>query len=241
VNLPKRGGRVYTRSYAESHYGNPTQAISLTLKGAAEEHAAIFPSAGSWRCGVCIAGRAAEAASARVGVRAKFTRLEKSMFEELEEEEKEKKESRKKRIWISAVIIAALVVIGTLVYVVSRPRAGTGVRTPSPTPAAQAGPPDALRDLQVVRAAMGKDVTGTRVLWSVQLRNKSAVYTYSDIQYEATFHRVDGSVLAVNRDTMQGSIGPGEEKRMPEFMDGIYDAAASTFQFVLTGAKGAAQ
>jgi hypothetical protein len=176
-----------------------------------------------------------------VGVRAKFTLLEESMFEELEEEEREKKESRKKRIWISAVIIAALVVIGTLVYVVSRTRAKTPLRVQSPTSTAQAVPPDPVRDLQVARAVMGKDVTGTRVLWSVQLRNKSAVYTYSDIQYEATFFRVDGSILAVNRDTINDSIGPGEEKRIPPFMDGIFDAGASTFQFVLTGAKGTVQ
>jgi hypothetical protein len=176
-----------------------------------------------------------------VGVRAKFTPLEKSMFEELEEEEKEKKESGKKRMEISAIIIVALVVIGTLAYVGLRPRTGTSERMPAAAPSAQATSPDALRDLQVVRAVMGKDVTGTRVLWSVQLRNKSDVYTYSNIQYEATFHRVDGSVLAVNRDTMEGSIGPSEEKRMPEFMDGIYDAAASTYQFVLKGANATAQ
>jgi hypothetical protein len=232
---------VYTPSYTGFDYGNPTQAISLTLKGAAEERATVFPSAGSWRCGGCNAGRAVGVAPAPVGVRAKFTPLEKSMFEELEEEEKEKKESGKKRLEISAVIIVALVVIGTLAYVLLRPRATTPPSTASPAAATEAAPPDALRDLQVVRAVMGKDVTGTRVLWSVELRNKSAVYTYSDIQYEATFRRGDGSVLAVNRDTIEGSIGPGEQKRMPEFMDGIYDATASTYQFVLKGANGTVQ
>jgi len=163
------------------------------------------------------------------------------MFEELEEEEREKKESRKKRMEISALILAGLVVIGMLVYVVSRIRAKTPLRVQAPTPAAQAVPPDPVRDLQVARAVMGKDVSGTRVLWSVQLRNKSAVYTYSDIQYEATFFRVNGSILAVNRDTIKDSIGPGEDKKMPPFMDGIFDAAASTFQFVLTGAKSTVQ
>jgi hypothetical protein len=161
------------------------------------------------------------------------------MFEELEQEEKELREAGKKRMEISAVIIVALVVIGALAYVIIRPRATTPPSTASPVAATKAPPPDALRDLKLVRAVMGKDVSGTRVLWSVQLRNTSNVYTYSDIQYEATFQRVDGSVLAVNRDTIKGSIGPGEEKRMPEFMDGIYDAAASTFQFVLKGANGA--
>jgi hypothetical protein len=159
------------------------------------------------------------------------------MFEELEEE-KEKKQSRKKRLWIGACIIAALVVVVALVYVISGPRAKTPVRVQPPAPAGQTVAADALRDLQLVRAVMGKDPSGLRVLWSVQLRNKSAVYTYSDIQYEASYISVDGRLVGVNRDTIKDSIGPGEEKRIPSFMDGVYDARASTFQFVLQGAKG---
>jgi hypothetical protein len=64
------------------------------------------------------------------------------------------------------------------------------------------------------------------------------VYTYSDIQYEASFITVDGKLLSVVRDTIKDSIGPGEEKTIPPFMDGVYDARASTFQFVLKGATG---
>lgn len=163
------------------------------------------------------------------------------MFEELEKEEREKKESRKKRIWISALIIAALVVVGTLVYVVSRPRAKAPLSVQSPTPAGEVAPPDAPHDLQIVRAVMGKDVTGVRVMWSVQLRNKSTVYAYSDIQYEAHFIGPDGRTLAVNRDTIKDSIEPGEEKKIPTFMDGLYNSGASTYQFRLTGANAKAR
>jgi len=159
------------------------------------------------------------------------------MFEELEAEEREKQASRKKRIWISAYIIAAVVVVLALVYAISRARAKTPVRVQSPAPAAKTAPPDPLHDLKVVHAAMGKDVSGVRVMWSVQLRNKSTVYTYTDIEYEASFIGIDGRILGVNRDTIKDSIGPGEEKRLRQFIDGFYDARASTFQFVLTGAK----
>jgi hypothetical protein len=176
-----------------------------------------------------------------VGVRAKFTPLEGSMFEGLEAEEREKQASRKKRIWISVYIIAAVVVVVALVYVMSRARAKTPVRVQAPAPAAKAAPPNALRDLKVVHATMGKDVSGVRVMWSVQLRNKSTVYTYTDIEYEASLIGLDGKILGVNRDTIKDSIGPGEEKRLREFIDGFYDARASTYLFVLTGAKATTQ
>lgn len=164
------------------------------------------------------------------------------MFEELQEEEKEIKEIRKHQIWISAVIILVLAVIGTLAYVVLKPLPNkTPLSAQSPAPSVKATPPDPAHDLQVVRAVMGKDVTGVRVIWSVQMRNKSTAYTYSDIQYEARFIRPDGTTLAVSRDTIKTSIGPGEEKKIPQFIDGIYDASAATYSFVLTGAKTTAQ
>jgi hypothetical protein len=159
------------------------------------------------------------------------------MFEELEEEEKEKTQSRKKRLWIGACIIAALVVVIALVYVISGPRTKAPVRVQPRAPAGQTAAADALHDLRLVRAVMGKDVSGLRVLWSVQLRNRSAVYTYSDIQYEASYITVDGKLLSVVRDTIKDSIGPGEEKTIPQFVDGLYDARASTFQFLIQGAK----
>jgi hypothetical protein len=163
------------------------------------------------------------------------------MFEELEKEEGEEKESRKKLLWMSALVVAALVVVGILVYVIARPRTRTPVSVQSAAPAGQAAPADPVKDLQIVRALMGKDVTGVRVLWSIQLRNKSSVYTYSDIQYEASFISPDGRTLGTNRDTIKDSIGPGEEKKFPPFVDGLYDANSSTFQFRLTGAKATVQ
>jgi hypothetical protein len=162
------------------------------------------------------------------------------MFEELEEAG-EKKQSRRKQLWISASVIAALVVVVALVYVISRPRATTPVRVKSAAPAGQAAPPNPVRDLQLVHARMGKDATGVRVMWSVQLRNKSAVYTYTDLQYEATFIGADNRILAVSRDTIKDRIEPGEEKTLAPFMDGLYDARASTFQFVITGANATAR
>jgi hypothetical protein len=160
------------------------------------------------------------------------------MFEELQEEEKELNEMRKKQIWISAVIILALAVVGLIAYRVFKPLPDkTNLSAQSSAPVVKEASPDPVRDLQVVRAVMGKDVTGVRVVWSVRLRNKSAAYTYSNVQYEARFVRPDGSVLAASRGTIPCNLKPGDEQKIPDFLDGIYDQSAATYNFVLIGAK----
>jgi hypothetical protein len=164
------------------------------------------------------------------------------MFEELQEEEKEFTEQRKKRIWICAVIILALAVVGAIVYKVSKPLPNkTPLSAQSSAPAIKETTPDPIHDLEVVRAVMGKDVTGVRVMWSVQLRNKSAAFAYSNVQYEARFVRPDGTVLAVSRGTIPCNLAPGDEQKIPDFIDGIYDQSASSYNFVLLGAKATAQ
>jgi hypothetical protein len=162
------------------------------------------------------------------------------MFEELEEEQRLEKEERKKTLRITAYIVSALVIVGAIIYITSR----SHPKTPSPAKplvAASQTAPDPIRDLKIVQAKMGKDPTGIRVMWSVQLQNKSPVYTYSDIQYEARFIGPDGKVRTATRDTIKDSVGPGEEKKIPQFLDGIYDANASTYQFVLISATSATQ
>ena len=162
------------------------------------------------------------------------------MFEELENEEKEEKQERKKVAQMAIYIVAALVVVTVIVYLVS----GRQAKAPQPVKSAAAASkpaPDPVTDLHLIHAAMGKDPWGMRVMWSVQVRNTSKVYTYSDIQYDAYFLAVDGRRLGEDKSTIKDSIGPGEEKEFPEFIAGIYDASASTYQFVITGAKVAAQ
>jgi hypothetical protein len=141
---------------------------------------------------------------------------------------------------MTAYVVGILAVVAVIVYFASRPRPKAPQPVKSTATAGQPAP-DPVHDLQLVRAVMGKDPTGIRVMWSVRLRNKSAVYTYSDIQYEAYFLTRDGVRLGVNKDTIKDSIGPGEDKKFPDFVGGIYDARASTYQFVITGATAATQ
>jgi hypothetical protein len=161
------------------------------------------------------------------------------MFEELEEEQRLEKEERKKTLWITALIVSVLVIVGAIVYITSR---GHPKALPAQPPAAVSQTaPDPIRDLKIVQAKMGKDPTGIRVMWSVQLQNKSPVYTYSDIQYEARFMGADGKVRTTTRDIIKDSIAPGEEKKIPQFLDGIYDPNSLTYQFVLISATSAAR
>lgn len=162
------------------------------------------------------------------------------MFEQLEEEEKEKKQERKKVVQMTTYIVAALVVVIVIVYLVS----GRQAKGPQPVKSAAAASkpaPDPVHDLHLIHALMGKDPFGIRVRWSVQVRNDSKVYTYKDIQYDAYFLAQDGVRLGEEHNTIKDSIGPGEEKKFPEFSGGNYDARASTYQFVIVGATVAAQ
>jgi hypothetical protein len=163
------------------------------------------------------------------------------MFEELEKEEKEGKQERTKVIKMAAYVVGILAVVLVIAYIASRPRAKAPQPVKAPAAAQNVAAADAVHDLQIVRAVMGKDPTGLRVMWSVRLRNKSAVYTYSDIQYDAFFLAVDGRRLGENKDTLKESIAPGEDKEFPDFVGGIYDPSASTYQFVILGATATVQ
>jgi hypothetical protein len=76
---------------------------------------------------------------------------------------------------------------------------------------------------------------------ALMLRNRSTVYAYSDMQYEVSYIGADGKSLAVNRGTIKDSIEPGEEKNVPEFMNGLYAIGTARYQFVLTDAKATAR
>ena len=162
------------------------------------------------------------------------------MFEELEKEERGEREETKKLLRIAAIIVGALAIVGAVVYLTTRGRFKAAPLV-HPVVAERQSNPDPIHDLRIVHALMGRDPTGIRVKWAVELQNKSAVYTYSDIQYEARFIGPDGKVRTATRDTIKDSFAPGEQKEIPEFIDGIYDRNASTYEFVLVSAKSSGQ
>jgi len=161
------------------------------------------------------------------------------MFEEFEAEEKGQAQERNKLMIITVIILGVIAVVGAIVYLSSGSHAKTAQSAPVAGAAVSQAAADPVKDLRIVKAVMGKDASGIRVRWAVQLRNQSSAYTYSDIQYEARFIGADGSVMSSSRDTIKDSIGPGEEKAIPEFIGGVYNPNASTYQFVIVGATSA--
>ncbi len=145
------------------------------------------------------------------------------------------KQTNMNRLWISIFLIVALAVVGTVLYTMSK-RTAEG---PAPATASVAAPApgkaDAVHDLKVVRATMGKDSTGTTAVWSVAIENRSADYTYGDIHYETSYIGADNRPLLVNQGTISMTIGPGAQKSA-EVPDALYPAATAWYKFRITGA-----
>jgi hypothetical protein len=151
------------------------------------------------------------------------------MFEAVDD----KKQSSTSRLWISITIVVALAVVGAIVYRMSK----SGVEGPAHTAAAVAVPSnaDAVKDLKIVRATMGKDRDGMTALWSVTLENRSPEYTYRDIRYEASYIGADNAPVLVNQGAISMTIGPGEQ-RSSEIRDTLYPAATAWYKFRITSA-----
>ncbi len=156
------------------------------------------------------------------------------MFEQIEEEQKEE---RREEFRMGVVVVICLLIAIALTYAYFRMRPQAPSRVEAAGKVEPASTPDALRDLEIVKAVMGKDVSGARVLWSVRLRNKSNLFTYSDFQYEARFFSPDGRNLSGSQGTIPESIGPGEDKTLTPFVDGAFEARAAQYQFKIVAAR----
>lgn len=149
-------------------------------------------------------------------------------------------QSSSKKPWLIIFIVAALVLGGVLLYVMSKSNARVPLSAASnatnPTkPAVPAGNADPAHDLEVSGATMDKDRTGTTAVWLVTLENKSTAYTYSDIKYETSYMGADNNPVLVNQGTITVSLAPGEQKKS-EFRDALYPAGTAWFKIRVTGA-----
>lgn len=153
---------------------------------------------------------------------------------------KDEAQGGRKVFWTVLIVLAlVLAAAAGLLLLMSGPGAGEPAAT---TPVAPSDLADAqpLRDLHVDRASLGKDVTGTGALWSVQIENESA-YTYTNIQYEARYLGADGRVLAANQGTLPGEIGPRQTRSYNDVQDILLPSGASTYEFRLLDATPVAE
>jgi len=95
-------------------------------------------------------------------------------------------------MWVG-ILVAVAVIIGAVVFFMSKKSAGSSAASTTDSAAAPTqSNADAVKDLRIVSKKLDKDYTGTTAMWSVEIRNTSQAYTYSNIQYETTYVGSDG-------------------------------------------------
>jgi hypothetical protein len=160
-----------------------------------------------------------------------LTLEESKMFETPET----KRESSGAGLYIVIAIVVVLIAGGAWAYMNSKGGSAAPAAAAAPDAAAQANS-DPVKDLRVVSAKMEKDYTGTTAVWSVEVKNQSQTYSYSNIAYETTYAGADNATLADNHGSIAGfSLGPGETQDT-QFKDAGYPAGTAWFKFRVTGA-----
>lgn len=156
------------------------------------------------------------------------------MFEASEEA---KTSGASKGLWIVFAVVVLAIAVGGYLFI-SKAKASK----PSPVVAAATptGPADPVRDLKVQRATMSKDRTGTTAVWLVSVQNRSASYTYSNIQYETTYVGSNNVAILINKGTIPVSIEPGGQQNS-EINDALYPAGTAWYKIRITGANASAQ
>lgn len=144
-------------------------------------------------------------------------------------------------VWVGASAVVVALAAGALLYMMSQGDAEAPALGSSPTQSAAVVDANPLRDLKLIRTSMSKDPTGMVAVWLVQLRNRSTVYAYRDIQYETTYIGADARPLVTNTGTIEGSIEPGGEKYVSELRDALYPSGTVAYRFRLTGATATAR
>jgi hypothetical protein len=147
-----------------------------------------------------------------------------------------KGESRGMGMWVGILVLAA-VIVGGVVFFMTKREAGPGAQ---PVSAAAAAPAqtnaDAAKDLRVVSKKLDKDYTGTTAMWSVELRNMSQVYSYSNIQYETTYLDANGGGLGDNKGSIPSlTLDPGESQST-QFRDTLYPSGTALYSIKIIGA-----
>jgi len=149
------------------------------------------------------------------------------------------KDKGSKRLWIGMAVLVAAFAVGAYFFVKSRDNASKQASAASAS-AVVKGSTDPVHDLKIQRATMNKDRSGTMAVWLVTIENKSPMYSYSKIEYETTYVGADNKAILVNKGTLPGALGPGEQKSS-EINDAFYPAGTTWYKIRITAATPVAQ
>ena len=138
---------------------------------------------------------------------------------------------------IGICIVVVLAVVGTLAYLNKGSVKGSeGSASAGATGSSSAGlKGNPVKDLHIVSYKMEKDYTGNLAVWSVDIRNQSQVYTYSNIGYQTNYFGGDNSVLVQNKGNISLSLSPGDEQST-QFRDVLYPGNTAWYRFTVVGA-----
>jgi hypothetical protein len=138
---------------------------------------------------------------------------------------------------IGICIVVVLAVVGTLAYMNKGSTKGSEGSASTATGAAPAQQlkGDPVKDLHIVSYKMEKDYTGNLAVWSVDIRNQSQVYTYSNISYQTNYFGGDNSALVQNKGNISLSLAPGDEQST-QFRDVLYPDNTAWYRFTVVGA-----
>jgi hypothetical protein len=138
---------------------------------------------------------------------------------------------------IGICIVVVLAVVGTLAYMNKESAKGSEGSSSAATGAAPAKQlkGDPVKDLHIVSYKMEKDYTGNLAVWSVDIRNQSQVYTYSNISYQTNYFGGDNSALVQNKGNVSLSLAPGDEQST-QFRDVLYPDKTAWYRFTVVGA-----
>lgn len=148
------------------------------------------------------------------------------------------KPSASKSLWVGIAAVVIVIGVGAYLFVSSRGQRQMPVTVGGPVQVK--GDADPIRDLKVQRTTMNKDRTGTTAVWLVTIENKSASYSYSNIQYETTYVGADNNAILINKGTIATTLAPGEQKNS-QFNDALYPAGTAWYKLRITGATASAQ
>jgi hypothetical protein len=158
------------------------------------------------------------------------------MFEESQEP---KPSAVSKSLWAAFAVVVIAIAVGGYLFI-SKAKANKPSPVVAAAPAQPSGPADPVHDLRFQRATMDKDRTGTTAVWFVSIENRSASYTYSNIQYETTYVGANNNAILINKGTIPVTIEPGGQKSA-EVNDALYPAGTAWYKIRITGATSSVQ
>lgn len=152
-------------------------------------------------------------------------------------EAQSKEKSGGSGLLIGICIVVVLAVVGTLAYLNKGSVKGSeGSASAGATGSSSAGlKGNPVKDLHIVSYKMEKDYTGNLAVWSVDIRNQSQVYTYSNIGYQTNYFGGDNSALVQNKGNISLSLAPGDEQST-QFRDVLYPDNTAWYRFTVIGA-----